>query len=307
MDTTSLWITAPSDANRFWQEAEAVGADRKPFSARSRVQHAAMFARFHRHLVARGASLSTFGTEHIDSFFNDVETRCAPGTTTRLRYARMLDRLCRHLVEIEVRSSNPATGIVAFQRWPDDEPPPLYLDPSADHRLQGWVAPTGTDDTRILRNRAIVALLLGGGITAAELRRTQRQHVVVEGVRPHVHVPKQGPREPRKVTLPEFSHAALIAWKEAHALEADHALLFPAPGNGTSINDVLLGAVVKDALAAIGFLAPDMSPRVLRNTFARRQLLSGRTNEDTTRMLGLVSHRTVTRLRATIVEACECR
>ncbi|MEX3856524.1 hypothetical protein AB3X94_21110 [Paraburkholderia sp. BR10923] len=61
----------------------------------------------------------------------------------------MLDRLCRHLVEIEVRSSNPATGIVAFQRWPDDEPPPLYLDPSADHRLQGWVAPTGTDDERI--------------------------------------------------------------------------------------------------------------------------------------------------------------
>ncbi|MGF6292510.1 integrase [Paraburkholderia youngii] len=203
MDTTSLWITAPSDAYRLWQEAEAVGADRKPFSARSRVQHAAMFARFHRHLAACGASLSTFGTEHIESFFNDVETRCAPGTTTRLRYARMLDRLCRHLVDIEVRRSNPATGIVAFERWPDDEPLPLYLDPAADHRLQGWVTPTGTDDTRTLRNRAIVALLLGSGITAAELRRTERRHVVVDGVRPHVYVPKLGPREPRKVTLPE--------------------------------------------------------------------------------------------------------
>ncbi|MEX3814451.1 hypothetical protein AB3X96_29965 [Paraburkholderia sp. BR13439] len=111
---------APGLTHRVWQEAEAVGADRKPLAARSRVQRAAMFARFHRHLVARGASLSTFGTEHIESFFNDVEIRCAPGTTTRLRYARMLDRLYRHLVEIEVRSSNPATGIVAFQRWPDD-------------------------------------------------------------------------------------------------------------------------------------------------------------------------------------------
>jgi integrase len=302
MDTTSLWITAPSDAYRLWQEADAVGADRKPFSARSRVQHAAMFDRLLRHLLTRGASLATFGTEHIESFFNDVETRCAPGTTTRLRYAKMLDRLCRHLVEIGVRTSNPASGMVAFERWPEDEPLPLYLDPDADHRLQEWVVPTGTDDTRLLRNRAIVALLLGGGITAAELRQTQREHVVVDDVRPHVHVPKHGSRESRKVTLPEFSHPALIAWKATHAQEADHALLFPAPGSGTSINDVLLGTVVKDALAAIRFCAPDMSPRVLRNTFARRQLLSGRTNEDTTRMLGLVSQRTVTRLRATITE-----
>jgi hypothetical protein len=39
---------------------------------------------------------------------------------------------------------------------------------------------------------------------------------------------------------------------------------------------------------------------VLRNTFARRLLAAGRTNEDTSRLLGLASQRTVTRLRATI-------
>jgi len=43
-----------------------------------------------------------------------------------------------------------------------------------------------------------------------------------------------------------------------------------------------------------------MSPRVLRNTFARGQLLSGRTNEQTSAMLGLASHRTVIRIRDTI-------
>jgi len=66
------------------------------------------------------------------------------------------------------------------------------------------------------------------------------------------------------------------------------------------INDVLLGAIVRDALDTIGFVAADMSPRVLRNTFARRQLLSGRTNEQTSALLGLASHRTVTRIHSTI-------
>ncbi|MGC2040296.1 hypothetical protein [Paraburkholderia caledonica] len=77
--------------------------------------------------------------------------------------------------------------------------------------------------------------------------------------------------------------------------------MFPAPrSDDTPINDVPLDAIVREALEAIGFAAPDMSPRVLRNTFARRQLLSGRTNEQTSALLGLASQRTVTRIRATI-------
>jgi integrase len=302
MDTNSTWLSAPSDAYRIWQETEAVGADRRPFSARSRLQHAAMFDRFHRHIHDRHASVATFDAAHIESFFNDVESRTTPGTATRLRYAKLLNRLCRHLVEIGLRASNPASEVSAFARWPEDEPLPLYLDQAADERLQAWTNPSGLDDSRILRNRAIVALLLGAGISAAELRQARRCNVVVDGARPNVYVPKRGPRDQRRVTLPQFALPALQRWKDAQ-LSADDALLFPAPGQSGMVNDVLLGTVVKDALEGIGFVAPDMSPRVLRNTFARRQLLSGRSNEDTNAMLGLVSQRTVTRLRATIREA----
>ncbi|MGF6780298.1 hypothetical protein P3T21_005527 [Paraburkholderia sp. GAS334] len=66
------------------------------------------------------------------------------------------------------------------------------------------------------------------------------------------------------------------------------------------MNDMLLGIIVREALEAVDFRAPDMSPRILRNTYARRQLLSGRSNEDVSRLLGLVSQRTMVRLRATI-------
>jgi hypothetical protein len=63
---------------------------------------------------------------------------------------------------------------------------------------------------------------------------------------------------------------------------------------------MLPGMVVREALEAIGFSAPDLSPCVLRNTYAHRQLLLGRTDEDVSRLLGLTSQRTVVRLRATI-------
>jgi site-specific recombinase XerD len=288
------------DAYRLWQETDAVGAHRRPFSERSRIQHAAMFDRFLRYLTTKGMTLATFDAAHVESFFADVNKRCAPGTTTRLRYGKMLDRLCRHLVEEGIREENPVTAMAAFERWPEDEPVPLFLDVDADARLQHWVEPAADDDTRALRNRAIVALFLATGISATELRQALRDQLTVDGTRPHLEVPKRGPRESRRISLPQFAIAALSRWTQRREPDAGEALLFPAPGRGGMVNDVLLGAVVREAFEAIGYRAPDMSPRVLRNTYARRQLIDGRSNFDVSRLLGLTSQRTVVRLRATI-------
>jgi len=299
MNESYLWTAEPHTAYLHWQTTEAAGADRRRFSQRSIVQHRAMFDRFLRHLVTRGVALATFGPEHLDSFFDDVDNRCASGTTTRLRYVKLIDRLCRHLVDVGLRHSNPVTTFALSAAWPEDEPEPLFLDTDADTALQGYVQPDAGDDGRLCRNRAVVALLLGAGLTAAELRGARGRDIVVEG-RPQVSVPKRGARLERTVALPAFSTPALAAWQRLHP-SPDGALLFPAPRTDDKpINDVLLGVIVRDALDAIGFAAPDMSPRVLRNTFARRQLLSGRTNEQTTAMLGLASHRTVIRIRDTI-------
>ncbi|WP_459706556.1 tyrosine-type recombinase/integrase [Paraburkholderia sp. 2C] len=207
MDRISQWIAAPSDAYRLWQETEAVGADRRPFSARSRVQHATMFDRFLRYVRTKDMTLAIFGAANVESFFADIDMRCAPGTTTRLRYGKMLDRLCRHLVEEGIRTENPVTAMAAFERWPEDEPVPLFIDADADARLQGWVQPVAGDDDRASRNRAIVALFLGIGVTAAELRQTVCESLVIDGARPHVEVPKRGPRESRRVPLPVFAIA----------------------------------------------------------------------------------------------------
>jgi integrase len=301
MDTNSTWLTHPAEAYRAWQTDEAAGSDRRPFSARSITQHTAMFDRFMRHLIARGATLATFGTAELESFFADVDNRCAPGTTTRIRYAKLVHRLCRHLVELGIRTENPGAEMLRQEVWPEEEPKPLFLDPASDILLQALVRPGVTDSERETRNRALVALLLGTGATAAEIRGALAGHLTLDLIRPHLYVPKRGARDERNVTLPPFATPALEAWLGRPRRDGDHhSPLFPAPRGNGPINDMLMGLIVRDALEAIGFEAPDMSPRILRNTYARRQLLAGRTNFDVTKLLGLSSQRTVVRLRATL-------
>jgi integrase len=299
MDLIDSWLSSPAKAYDEWQRTQAVGADRRLFSAQSIMQHNAMFGRFVRHLSAQGVTVATFGASHIEAFFADVDNRCAPGTTTRLRYGNLLERLCRHLVETGLRHSNPVEEMMRFAAWPQDEPVPLFLDEAADGRLQAHVQRVAGDGARAARNRAVVALLLGAGVSVAEVRHARIADLVIDPVRPHVAIPKRGARAERKVTLPPFAIPPLAAWLDAQGPRDGEDWLFPAPRGRGSLSEMLMGLIVREAFEAIGFLAPDMSPRVLRNTFGRRQILAGRTNEEVSLMLGLSSQRTAVRLRAT--------
>ena len=299
MDNETNWTLRPGPAYRRWQETEATGTDRRPFSARSIVQHLSMLDRFVRHIAPRGATVTSFGTDHIESFFSELGARSAAGTSTALRYAKLLDRLCRHLVEIGERSDNPASHYVRTTGWPRGEPVPLFLDEASDRRLQAHVRAPAASDMREIRNRAVVALLLGSGITSAEIRAARRTDLVVDGPRPHLRVARHGARDERKVSLPPFATEPLATWLE-QTQGGDDELLFPMNAATGSFCAETLWRAVREALEAIGFSGPDMSPRVLRNTYARRLLLAGRSNHEVSALLGLRSQRTVVRIRATI-------
>jgi hypothetical protein len=59
---------------------------------------------------------------------------------------------------------------------------------------------------------------------------------------------------------------------------------------------------VRASLRRAGLSAADESPRLLRNTFGRREIIEGKTNEQVSNLMGLSSHRTATRLRQTVDE-----
>ncbi|BFG80743.1 hypothetical protein PTKU46_87770 [Paraburkholderia terrae] len=90
-------LSDPEAAYNEWQREEATGADRRAFAERSIVQHRVMFARFHRYLVSRRTTLTAFGANDIDGFFSHLERVCKPGTSTRLLYLKLIDRLTRHV------------------------------------------------------------------------------------------------------------------------------------------------------------------------------------------------------------------
>lgn len=295
---TDRWIHDPVGAFRVWQETAATGAGHRPFAPRSVVQHVAMFERFLRHLSAQRVSLATFGPDHVAAFLAELDRTCAPGTSTRVRYAKLIDRLGRHLVDAGVRTIHPAGRSTRDLAWPDGEPEPCYLPPDADTALQRHVQPRADDTPADCRNRAIVALLLASGITSAEIRAATGDAPDLDARPAVLSVPRDRARPARRIELAAFAVAPLAAWRARSALRPS-ALLFPAPRGG-AMNDMFLLLVVRDALNAIGFHAADMSPRVLRNTYARRQLLAGHAHADVTAMLGLASMRTVTRIRQTL-------
>jgi site-specific recombinase XerD len=226
MDKISSWLATPADAYRLWQETDATDVDGRPFSARSIRQHAAMFDRFMRHLTAHQENLATFSAALLDSFLADVDRRCTAGTTTRLRYVKLLNRLCRHLASIGLREANPASDYERRQVWPENEPEPLFLDPAADARLQAYVQPQAADEPHEARNRAFVALLLGTGITSAEIRATKAAELVTDTLRPEVHVPKRGARDERRIPLPTFALTALALYHSTLLDNGPQALLF---------------------------------------------------------------------------------
>ncbi|WP_017510994.1 MULTISPECIES: tyrosine-type recombinase/integrase [Cupriavidus] len=298
MDT--LWHLDPARAYADWQVREAAGADRRPFSEQSIVQHRAMFDRFHRYLVARGATLASFGADVLDGFWFDGDA-AHYSPATRMRYLKLIDRLCRHLVAVGVRDANPASDLVLAQHWPVDDPDVLFLPQDVDRALQEFVRPRPDDDAAALQKRAIVALFLGTGATASEGRATRMQDLNLQASPPYLHVPARPPKVPRTIHLEPFAVAALSAWLHARrSWPADGDLLFSLRRTGTPITDMSLGKIVREAFATIGHEAEDMGPRILRNTYCRRLLLRGVAPDAVTERLGLVSNRTVERIAATI-------
>ncbi|KNH04418.1 putative integrase/recombinase protein [Candidatus Burkholderia brachyanthoides] len=295
---SETWLDNPEAAYAQWQRESATGADRRAFADQSIVQHLSMFGRFNAYLVRRGHTVANFGRDHLDGFFSELVRDCGPGTTTRLRYLKLIDRLVRHLVNLEIRTDNPAAHMLARESWPDDEPTLVYLSPEDDERLQRSCAIYRAESFKVLRNVAAVALLLATGLTGLELTRLQIDDLLLTDDHPSVFVKKHGPRLARRVPINAFATDLLRRYlAERQNMSCKTKWLFVATATGKPLQPDTLARCTRAILRGVNCRAADESPRMLRNTFGRRQILAGKTNEELSNLLGLFSHRTAVRLR----------
>lgn len=170
-----------------------------------------------------------------------------------------------------------------------------------DARLQSYLL--GEMDVRNWagrRTRALLLLLAGGGVTASQAGGARLDQFVFNDVVPSFDCSPENGQDGYRAALAPFCVEPLREWvnerrKGVGPRNAQPDVVFPGR-NGQALSGVSVYKSVREVLREIGFHGDDMGPRVLRTTYARRQLLAGATVDEVAGLLGIQNTRMVERL-----------
>lgn len=213
----------------------------------------------------------------------------------RNRYVRLLERLFDHLAVLGLVDGNPARGLALKEPSKSNQ----------NHDKTMWLTepqeaavvenlPTGRT-WKAKRNRALIALVLGGGLRVSEIILLK---VAAVGVKQgdgslYIEVPTIGAGRRHRARVAPFAAGILLEWltqRDASGLAGD--LLFPAKTIGGALHPATVYRQVSAVLDAAGIdpeLIKRRGARTLRNTYAVRELQDGQPLELVGEYLG---HRT---------------
>jgi site-specific recombinase XerD len=257
-------------------------------------------------LTIRHQDLQTLDTSVIANFVAELPIR----KPQRVRYLRLIERVLDHVREIEMASTNPARfiaqdGEAAWRNARDNEPTG-FLTRAERAALIGYLF-SPLDEVpsaqrwKETRDRALVAVFLGGGLKTSEARELTMS--CVESDKPWVTIEAANPAFTRRTRLSPFALTLLEAWMaQRRASHLAGNLVFPASSASSSGRPMhkatLLRAV--DALVDKAGISQTRvaraSPQTLRNTFAADLFESGASIELVGAWLGFVQVISVTRL-----------
>ena len=269
------WLVDPRTAFDSWLAGQN-------FRNSSAEVYRAQWGLFLEWLQARHKNLVTVDMRSIADFVAGLSIR----KPQRARYLRLIERVLDHVREIELASTNPARFIAqdgeAEWRNARDNEPTGFLTIAERSALIACLSSPVTNLTsaqrwRERRDRALIAVFLGGGIKTGEAR-TLSVSCVTPGS-PWVVIEATNPLFTRRTRLAPFAVAALDAWLD----ERKHAdlpgeLVFPASPSGRPMHKATMLRAV-DALVDAAGIAQSRearaSPHTLRNSFAADLFESG--------------------------------
>jgi site-specific recombinase XerD len=279
----------------------------QPQVLRSQSAHVyiAMFGRFHQWMLSQDLQLRRIDKQAIAQFLQ-TRNRCGRPMASgiRLRYVRMLERVYDHLG----MSPNPARQAAMD----------LFATPGAAgrDRSKAWLA--DADQAKFMaalpdpvtwkdrRDRAMIAMLLGAGLTVGEVIRIRVADVSVQQDRGSVwvdvnpHATAGELHRQHRALLRDFAVDDVLAWcGERTAIGIRGDLLFASTRSGKAMNPSTVFRKVKANFARAGLDPGRRGGRTLRNSYARRELLAGGatrgTIEHVTELLGLHEQRSTLR------------
>lgn len=265
----------------------------------------AMFGRFHQWLRSQDLQLRQIDRHAIAQF---LQTRNCAGrpmaSAIRLRYVRMLERIYDHLgmnpnparqAATDIFTTPGAAGRDRSKAWLADADQAKFM--AALPNLASW---------KNQRDRAMMALLLGAGLTVSEVIRIRTTDISVQqeqgsvwvDVNPHATAGEL--HRQHRTLLREFAVSDVLTWcKERSAIGMQGDLLFASTRSGKAMDPSTVFRKVKANFARAGLDPGRRGGRTLRNSYARRELLAGGasrgTIEHVTELLGLHEQRSTLR------------
>ncbi len=233
-------------------------------------------------LKLRRKNLVTVDLRSIADFVAGLSIR----KPQRVRYLRLIERVLDHVRHIELASTNPARfiaqdGEAGWRNARDNEPTGFLTLAERAQLVAQLLSPvsalSAAQRWRELRDRALIAVFLGGGLKTGEARTLTVSCVSLRS--PWVVVDADNPALTRRTRLLPFAVEVLGAWLEER--ETSHLagnLVFPASPSGRPMHKATMLRSVDALIDASGIGASRearASPQTLRNTFAADLFESG--------------------------------
>ncbi len=303
------WENQPEESLVHWMNEQGLAAS-------SQKVYKSMWCKFNKWRKERGLSLGDVSSRHLDAFLDQAKKDSAPlEKHHRYRYVRLIERVYAALARHKPGLVNPGSKAAKENvgRGMNDASAFLTRQQRVDlihHLTQGEEREKKNKATewREVRDRAIAAVILGGGIKAGEIRQMSVNCVIDGGEWLEI---RHGKRLHRTRLLP-FAKELLARWVEVRAASGTEGdVLFPSavkfpkalkikkgetPGRMSS---AALYRLVKRELKAAGVeLDARQAPQTLRNTFAAMLFDAGESDGLVAEYLGIKEPSNVGRLRA---------
>ncbi|HEY1998195.1 tyrosine-type recombinase/integrase [Paraburkholderia sp.] len=273
--STDLFDQEREDWRRDPQIAFDAWLSRQHFRRSSAQVYQAQWGLFLDWLSIRHKTLITVDTRTIADFVAGLDAR----KPQRVRYLRLIERVLDHVREIELASTNPARfiaqdGEAAWRNARDNEPTGFLTSHERGlliaHLFSSVTGLSAAQRWRERRDRALIAMFLGGGLKTGEARTLTVSCVAVGS--PWVVIESPNPAMTRRTRLSPFAVAVLDAWlADRRASELAGNLVFPASPSGRPMHKATMLRSVDALIEAAGFAGSResrASPQTLRNTFA---------------------------------------
>lgn len=295
-------------------DADGAVQEHQPLGHRSAKGYTAMFSKFVRWMSSRNLRIDGVDREHILQFLNAEMEPQKKGRSKdlnseiRRRYVRLLERVYDHLqirpnpaqlAAFSLASAPGGAGKDLPKEWLTFQQQCAFM--LALPTRAAMLSEDSAKAWRRRRDRAMMALMIGAGLTVTEVVELYIENVGdvdSAGSVPVTVWPAPGSEFGRKhiTMLRPFAVPEVSRWlQEREKMSVSGRLLFPATTVGGKVAPATIYRQVRATLAAAGINLNREGGRTLRNTFAQRELEAGTTLDELGEFLGLHERRSVER------------